>query len=242
MTFKLLSYNIRDGGQGRLNLIAEVIQSQQPQAVALLEANSKPNAKALADTLGMHFAYGPANSEFAIAWLSHLPIKRSHNHRLAVLAKTLLEVEVDWDGAPLSLFATHLIAGRTATAAHQRAVEVEAILDTMRLVGSRPHLLVGDFNAIHPDDPIGQPPPGEKQAYIARHPIELILEAGYLDCYRRQHPDVSGYTYTAAHPWLRLDYIFASSSIGSRVGQSDVVTGRKAEQASDHLPVWAELV
>jgi endonuclease/exonuclease/phosphatase family metal-dependent hydrolase len=242
MTFKLFSYNIRDGGQGRLDLIAEVIRSQQPQAVALLEANSKPNAKILANTLGMHLVYGPANSEFAIAWLSHLPIRRSHNHRLEILAKTLLEIEVDWDSAPLSLFATHLIAGRTATAARQRAEEVEAILDIMRPLENRPHLLAGDFNAIHPDDPISKPPLGEAQAFIARRPIELILEAGYLDCYRRQHPAASGHTYTAAHPWLRLDYIFASPSIGEYLGQSDVITGRKAEQASDHLPVWAELI
>jgi hypothetical protein len=38
--------------------------------------------------------HGPANSEFAIAWLSQLPIKRSHNHRLEVLAKTFLHANL----------------------------------------------------------------------------------------------------------------------------------------------------
>ena len=59
--------------------------------------------------LGMEVVYGEANSEFAVAWLSRVPVARAENHRLPVLEKTLLEIEVDGR----RLFATHLSAGRT---------------------------------------------------------------------------------------------------------------------------------
>jgi exodeoxyribonuclease-3 len=237
---RVLSYNIQDGGDDRLSAIQHVIRGQQPHLAALLEANSRANAEVLAGDARMDLVYGEANSEAAVAWMSRLPIERGENHRLAALAKTLLEIEVTWDGGPLHLFATHLTAGRKEQDGHRRAEEVRSILPVLRRVAGRPHLLVGDFNALHPDDPAGEPPPGVEQGYLARRPIQLLLEAGYVDCYRTLHPDAPGYTYLSSHPWLRLDYIFASPEIAARLHACDMVTGTEATRASDHFPVWAE--
>jgi endonuclease/exonuclease/phosphatase family metal-dependent hydrolase len=41
-------------------------------------------------------------------------------------------------------------------------------------------------------------------------------------------------------PWLRLDYIFASPMMATRLAAGGVVTSEGARHASDHLPVWAE--
>lgn len=49
MPLRILSYNIGFGGQDRLPRIEEVIRRQQPDAVALLEANSRPHAERLAE-------------------------------------------------------------------------------------------------------------------------------------------------------------------------------------------------
>src|SRR5205823_9469782 len=179
MTCKVLSYNIQDGGGARLDMIAGTIRSQRPDAVALLEANSRANAATLAHDLGMQLVYGEANSAFAVAWLSRLPIMRSRNHRLPVLAKTLLEVAVMWEGAVVSLYATHLVHGRTEAGAERRTVEARAILDVLGPLRDTPHVLVGDFNAIPPGDAVGAPPDGMEQGYIARRPIQLLLDAGY---------------------------------------------------------------
>src|SRR5207253_2945784 len=121
MAFKVLHYNIREGGGGRLPAIASIIRRHSsvaaPDAVALLEANDRANAELLARDLDMHIAFGEANSPFHIAWLSRLPVLRRHNHRLPILAKTLLEIELPWEGTQgsegpeppaLPLFATHL--------------------------------------------------------------------------------------------------------------------------------------
>jgi exodeoxyribonuclease III len=239
MTFKVMSYNIENGGAGRLGMLADVIRQQQADAVALLEANDNGAAEALADQLGMHLAYGEANSEAAIAWLSRLPIIHSWNHRLPVLSKTLLEIAVLWGDTGISLFATHLIHGRTRASAGQRIAEAQAILGVLQAQPAAPHVVVGDFNALHPADRLGEPPSGQTRGYFARRPIQLLLAAGYADCYRRSRRATPGYTYPAAHPWMRLDYIFAAAPLADRLYDSDVDRGEQAQRASDHLPVWA---
>src|SRR5690348_5697452 len=108
MAFKDLSYNILEGGTGRLSRIAALIRKQHPDVVALLEANRYANVLSLAQDLGMECAFGQANSAFHIAWLSRLPIQQQTNHRFPSLAKTLLEIVVPWEGTTLHLFATHL--------------------------------------------------------------------------------------------------------------------------------------
>jgi exodeoxyribonuclease III len=107
MNLKVLSYNILEGGDNRLQLIQDIIRKQHPDAVALLEANNQANAETIARELEMQFVFGEANNEYHVAWLSRLPIQRSENHRLAVLSKTLLEIEIAWNGTQLHLFATH---------------------------------------------------------------------------------------------------------------------------------------
>jgi exonuclease III len=73
-----------------------------------------------------------------------------------------------------------------------------------------------------------------------RQVIPLLLEAGYVDCYRALHPTTPGYTSHTTHPALRVDYIFAAPVFAKRLYACDLVTGAEAERASDHFPLWAE--
>jgi exodeoxyribonuclease-3 len=245
MPLRALSYNILYGGQDRLSLIANVIKQQQPDVVALLEANSHSHVQQLAEDLGMHLVFGEANSKFHVAWMSRLPIVRWKNHRLPILYKTLLEIEICWNNVPLYLFATHLHSGRWRKDDERRAQEMEAILSVLRERTDQPHLLVGDFNTVHPGDTLGPRPHSEDSvpdlALSSRLVIPLLLEASYVDCYRKLHPTEPGYTYGHPDPlWLRPDYIFASPDLAQRLTTCDVVSHPKAINASDHLPVWAE--
>ncbi len=242
MTMKVLSYNIRMGGGGRLPEIATIVRRQRPDAVALLEATSRANAETLAGELGMHLAFGGASNEIHVAWLSRLPIRRRENHRRAALAKTLLEVEVAWERMPLRLFATHLASRHDVPLPEE---EVPVILDVLYPIANEPHLLVGDLNALRPGDPVGPPPPGVTKWGDAaddapRRAIQLLVEAGYVDCYRMLHPQEPGYTYPADAPWMRLDYVFASPQMAARLCACDLVAGEEARRASDHFPLWAE--
>src|SRR4051794_36959363 len=194
---RVLTWNIWNGGAGRLDGIERVLREQDADVVGLQEASDRAAVEALAARLGMDLVYGEANSEFAVAWLSRVPVARAQNHRLPQLEKTLLEIEVD--GRRLST--THLSAGRTLADEPRRVAEIEAILTRAGAV------LVGDFNAVHPHDEIGAPPPEERAPtdFVSRRPVELVLEAGFTDCYRALNPGERGWTYLAWHPWARLD-------------------------------------
>jgi endonuclease/exonuclease/phosphatase family metal-dependent hydrolase len=194
-----MTWNIWNGGGDRLDAIERVLRDQDADVVALQEANDRSSVEALAGRLGMELVYGEANSPFAVAWLSGLPVERAQNHRLPVLEKTLLEIEV----AGLRLFATHLSAGRTKAHEPGRIAETEAIIDVARGAD----VLVGDFNAVHPDDDVGEPPPEEPIEYVSRRPVELVLETGFTDCYRSLQDD-AGWTYLSWHPWARIDFVF----------------------------------
>jgi exodeoxyribonuclease III len=174
----------------------------------------------------MEAVYGEANSEFAVAWLSRLPIARAANHRLPVLDKTLLEIEADG----LRLATTHLSAGRTRADEPHRVEETRAILEVL---GAAADVLAGDFNAVHPYDEIGVPPPEEELDHVSRRPVELVLEAGFVDCFRELHPHDRGWTYLSSNPWARIDFVFARRHARScAVVEAD---------ASDHFALVAEV-
>ena len=239
---RVLSYNIQEGGSGRLRRIANVIRRQHPDAVALQEVTSQDHAVILARELDMDLVVGETNIPYHIAWLSRLPIQRSENYPLPTLSKGLLEIEVEWMGRPLRLFTSHLASRHDP---HLPEHEIVVILDILRPAPDTPHLLAGDFNSLRPGDAVGHFPSGETKRGDAapgatRRTIQLALDAGYTDCYRAVHADAGGYTYPSKAPWLRLDYIFASPGMASRLRKCNVVHEQETEQASDHLPILAE--
>lgn len=236
---KVLSYNIQEGGRDRVTTIAGLIADQQPDAVALMEATHPASMRLIADQVHMQVVFGHANCDYHIAWLSRLPIRHSHNYRLAALTKTLLQIDVVWQETIVPLFATHLASRWDGCAPLD---ELPAVLGVLAARRGRPHLLVGDFNALRPGDAIGLPPPGmeprgDAQEGAPRRAIAMLLGAGYVDTYRELHRREPGYTYPSSAPWLRVDYHFASPELAMRLKESDVVTSEQAAYASDHFPV-----
>jgi endonuclease/exonuclease/phosphatase family metal-dependent hydrolase len=73
--------------------------------------------------------------------------------------------------------------------------------------------------------------------------IDLLLQAGYVDCFRQVNPDALGFTCPAIKPTGRIDFIFASPELAARLSKSAVVSsvaGVQVHEASDHLAVYAE--
>ena len=134
-------------------------------------------------------------------------------------------------------FATHLVHGRDRASERARVREVGAILDVLGRVDG-PHVLVGDLNAVHPDDDVGAPPPEEGVEHVSREPLRLLLQAGYVDAFRALHPSDRGWTYLANHPWARLDHVLAN---GIEPSTAAVVKAASAGEASDHFPVVVDL-
>lgn len=79
----------------------------------------------------------------------------------------------------------------------------------------------------------------------ARGGIDLLLETGYVDCFRKANPALPGFTCPAIVPSGRIDFIFASPELAVRLTSSrvmDEVPGIQAYEASDHLAVCADFM
>ncbi|HEY7849564.1 MAG TPA: endonuclease/exonuclease/phosphatase family protein [Ktedonobacterales bacterium] len=250
MPLRALTYNILVGGEERLPFIRDIIRSQNPDVVAIQEANSRENIETLARDLEMRLIVGEANCEFHVALLTRLPVVRSANHRAPEFEKTALEVEALWDGQPLRIITTHLKANVSQET--RREAEVEALLRLTGPVGgptgAERRLLLGDFNALSPVDhftphfdiPEEDTAFAERAYATPRLAIPRLLAAGYVDLYQQMRPSESGYTTKTPTPVVRIDYIFASPALAGRATYCDRVESPLVILASDHMPVRAD--
>ncbi len=155
------------GESRRTEPLVRLISAAQPDIVGLPEGlNPRRQTETtvveeLAGRLGMTLLRGDhptAGNEFQVACLTRLPVLASRVHaRPGELTRPLLEVHVrEEDGGELVIFVAHLIASfhKGRAAEHLRQREVKTILEIMAAARGRPHLLMGDFNALAPGEPL----------------------------------------------------------------------------------------
>jgi endonuclease/exonuclease/phosphatase family metal-dependent hydrolase len=78
---RLVSYNILDGGEGRADPLAEVIEAQRADIVCLVEADNLEVIERIANRLKMDFIHAPGRKS-AAALMSRWPISKTINHGL----------------------------------------------------------------------------------------------------------------------------------------------------------------
>ena len=173
---RILSYNILAGGNRRVDQLTKIISSAHPDIVGLVEATSLRAVEELADRLGMQYRMNGTPTQrrdWQAALLSRLPIIETHPHvRPGILTKPTLEACIEEEnGRKLTLFVTHLAAafyqGRGGEGIRRR--EVQEILRIMAPKRGKPHLLMGDFNAIAPGDRL-------KASALLRYLITMDLQ------------------------------------------------------------------
>lgn len=255
MSMRLLTYNIREGGVGRAEELAEVIGAARPDVVALQEARDPAVVERIARLAG--FPYSGARRAHSTGFLSRVPVL-DHGWRHPPRTRhALLEVRLA-DGFP-RLFVVHLRAWFSRWTEQQRARELRGLLDGIReqLVVEENafafHVLAGDFNALAPGerfDPSPMPAWIRGMVWlsgrdIARSTIEMMRRDGYVDAWRVVHPDweqAPGYTFPVWHPHVRLDYVFTPAAYAERVTACEVRRAPEAaRRASDHYPLLVEL-
>jgi endonuclease/exonuclease/phosphatase family metal-dependent hydrolase len=251
---KLLSYNILDGGSGRVELLAKVIERQQPDVVGLVEAEDDSVVEQFAGRMDMDYVHAPGNKK-ASALLTRLPIARTINHALLhpELEKSLLEATiVRPDGRELTVGVVHLHAGPYEADEQVRERELDVVLRIFapHRAGKVPHLLCGDFNANAQHqriDPAKCKPKTraawEVQGDLPRRVVQRLLDAGYVDtlyAYDREAGE-TGVTFTTKHPGQRVDYFFSHGVDVSQMRRAWIVNDAPAKDASDHFPVGLEL-
>lgn len=263
-------------GTPNLDAVTDVLRAIDADIIGLNEVfhprpapgETQPALEALAARLEMHFVFGPcirwpaeknmpANA-YGNALLSRWPILASSAHHLTpkeedksgVLQgkepRGLLEARILLpQGHPFTVYVTHL--DHTDEAA--RLVQLRVARTWLIRDRSRPHLVMGDFNAVsrwdwpeeqlaalrsQPLDRGGNLAGGEKGPQV----IEAMEKAGYVDLYR-QFGKPGAATYPTDDRPIRIDYLFASQPLAPLVTRCAIWT--QADGVSDHRPVWADI-
>lgn len=256
---RIMTWNAGQDWENRLDLLAEPILRQDIDVIAIMSPKARREVDALADRVGMKGYFAQGNHGFGIAILSRLPVQAFEDRSPSVMFHGLVEAVIDWSNTPVHVFATHLTGYTPDSAQHRQRVEEAAALVAAVRPQMREHVLVvGDFNAARPRERLGEPGdeglqlryyqrggrPAEwywrspSQPY-ARRPIQLVLDSGLVDTYFSLHRGEAGHTLWADWPWVRIDYIFATRSMASRLRAADVLRPRGGAEASHHFPVWA---
>jgi endonuclease/exonuclease/phosphatase family metal-dependent hydrolase len=265
---KVLTYNVHgwltpDGGAANVDMLAEVISSSAADLVGLNEVfhpwhtSAGPALKVLADSLGMAYAFGPTlpaepapdDIPYGNALLSRWPILAYATHHLAPTVsygrRGLLETRVLLpSGQPFTVYLTHLDHRSEAIRLEQWASANAWLLRDR----GRPHLLLGDFNALaaadYPTPEVVEHLKAFQSAQGWPVPafdlIAQVLKSGYVDAFDRSRLG-QGQTWPSAAPERRIDYIFLPGVLADGLASCSCWDSPTARGASDHLPLLAEI-
>lgn len=245
---RIATYNIQAGAgmdrQFDVARTAEAIRGLRADVVGLQEVDVHWSARSqwrdlateLAQRLEMRVFFGPIYSlepleaglprrEYGNAVLSRYPIVHAENHQITrlstqvpnpvpELAPGFPEVVVNARGARVHVYATHLDYRADPAVREMQVADTLHIMDRGQ---GRPQILLGDLNARPDAAELG--------------PLWAVLD----DAWAVAHPSEQGLTYPTTLPDRRIDYV----TVNSRVHVREVTVIQT--QASDHLPVVAEL-
>jgi exodeoxyribonuclease-3 len=247
VTLRLLSYNIRFGGHGREQALAETIVAAAPDVVVFQEATDPAVIERLAQAT--KFPFWAARRNHSIGFLSREELDYYEWHYPAGARHSFLEIVPA--GGKVRVFGLHLSARFSKWDERRRTREIRSLLDGIKRHQDGFHVLVGDFNTLAPGEVLELDRlPAWIRALIwisgrklQRESIQLMLDAGYADGYRTLHPDVKGYTFPTWDPHVRLDYVFVPKAFADRLVKCEVITepNERIRAASDHCPLEAQL-
>jgi exodeoxyribonuclease-3 len=246
VTLKLLSYNIRFGGRGREQALAETINAIDPDLVVFQEAIYPDVIERLATETG--FPFWASRRHHSIGFISKQKIAYHEWHYPAGARHSFLEIVPA--GGKTRVFGLHLSARFSKWDERRRGREIRALLAGIKRHQDGFHVLVGDFNTLAPGEilELDRLPAWIKALIwisgrkLQRETIQFMLDAGYSDGYRMLHED-KGYTFPTWDPHVRLDYLFVPRAYRERLQKCEVITepNDRIRAASDHCPLLGVL-
>lgn len=228
---RVLSYNIHhgEGVDGKLDLprIAAVIQSVQPDIVALQEIDSRvkrsqsvDQAAELGKLTGMHHAFGPnidlQGGQYGNALLAKTQLTLVTNHRLPNIEngeqRGVLEVTVPIGEQTIRILATHFDHRPDS---RERLESVAMVNQLATAQPTTPTLLIGDLNAPFDSDVL------QRLAQVWQLTNSKSLP-----------------TIPVARPQRQIDFVLTFPRDGWQVVEARVLD---EAVASDHRPIFVEL-
>jgi endonuclease/exonuclease/phosphatase family metal-dependent hydrolase len=242
---RLLSYNIKFGGKGREQLLAEVIRAADPDIVLLQEATDRLAVGRLAELTG--FPSWDSRVNYSTGFMTRLDVASYNWHLPRRSRHAFLEVEIAQPA--LRIFGLHLSAWFSNWNERQRRLEIEALLAAIKAHQDGFHVIAGDFNALAPGEvlQVNRMPQWIRAMVwlsgrdIARHTIQHMLDQKYLDVWSALHPGEAGYTFPTWDPHVRLDYAFTPERYRELLRNCEVLqAATEAPRASDHYPLLVD--
>jgi len=248
VTLRLLSYNIRFGGRGREQALAESIVAAAPDLVVFQEAIDPRVIERLSQAT--NYPFWAARRNHSIGFLSRTEVDYHEWHYPLGARHSFLEIVPA--GSKTRVFGLHLSARFSKWDERRRTREIRSLLEGIKRHQNGFHVLVGDFNTLAPGEVLEL---DRLPAWIRgliwisgrelqRDSIQLVLDAGYSDGFRMLHPDDKGYTFPTWDPHVRLDYVFVPKAFADRLTRCEVMKEpwEPIRAASDHCPLVAELL
>lgn len=227
---KIMSYNIRHG-QGMDNEVdldrtISVIREVAPDILILNEVDQgnirtwfAMQAKEVAEALNMNYFFSPTEgtTNYGNAVLSRTPIKESFGVDLPVVEDGIRQrgaavIVTSIGDREFMVVGTHLGLGGST----QLKAELDAVHDIYKS-RNYPTIIGGDFN--------------KTLSQLRTAAPEFIEELGSVN----NQIGVNLKTYPSNTPTMQIDYILASSEFQTKSAEV------KTSEASDHLPIIAEL-
>jgi exodeoxyribonuclease-3 len=245
---RVMSYNIRYGGVGKVAELAEVIRAVDPDVVMLQEA-THPDVVAQIAAAAKYPHFGSRRA-YSTGFLSRIPLASHQWHQPRGARHAFLEVE--FSDPDVRLFSLHLSAWFSKWSERRRHFEIRSLLEGIKQHQDGFHLLIGDFNALAPGERlVVEKMPTWIRAMvwvsgrdIARDTIQTMIDAKYVDVWRKLNTDPQdpGYTFPVWDPHVRLDYAFVPAAHAHRVLTFQIVKAPEiVKSASDHHPILVTL-
>ena len=211
MTFRLLTYNIKHGGGGRLDAIAAVVNSCAADLVLLQEASDPANVERLAAATGMadwkSFSRQSLTYSAGEKWHSHSGFGRGSRGTRSSRSCRRRSAACVW--CPSERRACGLDGISPCARAPRAPTQRGSPPGGIPRAGRR-------LNTVAPNEllQIDRLPLRLRSLVwlsggrIRWRTIQTVLGAGYVDAYRGQHPETPGWTLPSDNPHIRLDYVF----------------------------------
>jgi endonuclease/exonuclease/phosphatase family metal-dependent hydrolase len=241
VVLRILTYNIRRGGKGHEEALAQTIRACTPDLVILQEASDPEVVNRLAANTGM--AQCASRKGNSLGFLSRTRVASFGWHKPRISRHAFLEIELP--GTEARIFGIHLSAVHAAWTERRRTEELRALLKSIARHQHGFHVLTGDFNTLAPGELLDfRKLPGRLRALVwlsggevRWRTIQIILDAGYVDAYRLLHTGVPGFTFPTWDPHVRLDYLFLPARYVPQLRSVEIMDVPGARDASDHLPL-----
>lgn len=255
---RIATWNI-NGMKARLAYLLLWLRDAQPDIVGLQELKMTDDKfpRAAVEELGYHVATYGQKSWNGVAVLSREPLQvvqqglpGQDEMGARLLTVTVGDVSFTTVYCPNGKYLEHADYKRKLAFFDALATHVQEHLD--------PHastVLCGDFNIV-PAAIDSWNEPGFHDAIFhtddERARLKRLLDWGFVDLYRRCHPDEPGFSWWdyrgGAFPkrqGLRIDLVLGTSALADRMTEARVERRwRKKQQgliASDHAPVWVDI-